>query len=202
MDSPSLWAKMQATGCILQVPMIQDLIRRLSSSRQSGFTMLELVVVLVLVAIVMLIMAPAFTSFINRQHLNRAQQSLYQAIRLSQNNAMQEKREWRFSIREGAESLEWAIHPNSVAPAGAAVWTPLHPALIFDLEDTTLAQAQGTYYVRFNFRGDVTYRLGRVTLMAKDGGDERRCVIVSTLIGAMRLGENQPTPDSNGRFCY
>jgi len=193
---------MQTTGCIYLFPMIQYVIQRLPSSRQDGFTMLELVVVLVLVAVLMLIMAPAFTGFVNRQRLDRAQQTLYQAIRLSQSNAMQEKREWRFSIRDRNETLEWAIHPNSVAAAGAAVWTPLDPALTFDLEDTTLAQAQGIYYVRFNFRGDVTYRLGRVTLMAKDGGDERRCVIVSTLIGAMRLGENQPTPNSDGRFCY
>jgi ABC-type uncharacterized transport system permease subunit len=50
--------------------------------------------------------------------------------------------------------------------------------------------------------GNVKARLSTVTVAM--AGDKRthRCVVVSTLIGAMRKGEGQAQANSNGRSCY
>lgn len=43
---------------------------------------------------------------------------------------------------------------------------------------------------------------GRLTLLSKNGGKLRRCVIISTLLGAMRTGEEHATPDDTDKYCY
>jgi hypothetical protein len=74
--------------------------------------------------------------------------------------------------------------------------------VVLDPADTTLAKKNDVYYVRFGFHGEVKYRLGTVTLDSKNGLARNRCVIISTLLGATRKGEEQPFPNSNDRYCY
>ena len=68
-------------------------------------------------------------------------------------------------------------------------------------DETTFASAGGVYYVQFDEDGNVQYRLGRLTLSSTNDPSLKRCVIVSTLIGAIRSSKEQTTP-KDGKLCY
>ena len=172
------------------------------SPGHSGFTLLEAMIVLTLLAILAAMAAPFAMAWWNARCLTVAQQEIYQALRQVQSDALQQKREGQFSIREQGNRLEWANHAATLDPAKVHVWKPLEKSVTFDLKDTTLLKKRNVYYIQFSYRGNTSARLGRVTLVSKNGGRAKRCVIVSTLIGALRQGRERPTPDSSGRYCY
>lgn len=169
---------------------------------EAGFTLFESLILVVIVAILAALGIPTFSRLLLGQRLSSAQHEIYQGLRSTQTQAMQEKRDWRFSIRDRDGQLEWASHVDAVTATQVPVWHALNSNLAFDQIDTTLRKSGGVYYARFNFRGDVSGQLGRVTLMGKSGGHDRRCVVVSTLIGGMRRGEDHTRADDNGRYCY
>lgn len=175
--------------------------KALRYSQTGGFTLIEAIIVVALVATLAVISAPVWQNWLNTRRLTNARQEIYAAMRLAQQQAMQRQVRWQFSIREGNDRLEWAIHPESVPPEDAPNWRPLEGAVEFDHDNSTLPKARGTYYVSFKFTGDIHYRLGRITLTSSNG-QAKRCVIVSTLIGAIRKGENHQLPDGSGRYCY
>jgi len=171
-------------------------------NQTGGYTLLESVVILAMLGTLASIMAPSWLGFLDTQRLNDARSEVYQAIRLTQTQAMQDKAEWQFSIRQLDDRPEWAMHPRNLSPLQVSTWHPMNSAVELDLDETTLAKSKGVYYVRFDHDGTVTYRLGRVTFTSPSGGRTKRCVIVSTLLGAMRQGEEHSKPDSSKRYCY
>lgn len=169
-------------------------------SKQSGFTLLEMLVVLVGIGIVSAIAAPNWFGFLEANRLTVSRDKLYLSIRDAQIKAQRQRTPWQFSLRERGDVIEWAIHPKSISPS-VAQWESLEAKSIRIDDETTFANSGGIYYVRFDEKGNVQYRLGRITLSGQHSSSSKRCVIVSTLIGAMRKAQQQPTPN-DGKFCY
>jgi len=155
-----------------------------------------------IIGMLVAIAAPSFLGFKERRKVETVQQMLYLAMRSTQMDAMQYRQEQQFSLRQQDDHLEWSSHPRSVSPVQVTHWEALPAGVVLTERDNTLPEASNVHYVRFNFQGDVKYRLGTVTLTGANGGKVERCVIVSTLIGAMRKGEGHTTPNSNDRYCY
>ncbi len=171
-----------------------------SKPATAGFTLLELTTILVVVGILMAIMAPGWNALLRRLTLNHAQDVVYQAIRDAQGTARRLNVPYQASFRELNGTVQWAIHPAG-ANATTAHWKNLDPSIQIDGE-TTLQLTGGIRRVQFKENGNVNGQLGRLTLSIRGRGGPRRCVLVSTLIGAIRKGEEQPKPDSSGRTCY
>ena len=167
-----------------------------------GFTLIENLIVLAISCVLMAIAAPGYTGLMNTQRVNTAQREIYAAMRQTEQKAIQNRFNWCFSVREHNERVEWAMHAKSADAAQVGLWKPLDAAITLDLENTTLTQAKGIYYACFDYQGNVSSRLGRVTVSPRNGGSQKRCVIVSTMIGKLRKGREHSTPDSNGRYCY
>ena len=165
-----------------------------------GFTLLEISIIILAIGILAAIMAPGWNALLARLRLNQAQDQVYQAIRDAQATARRLHVAHQASFRTLNGKVQWTIHPISVN-AVSVVWNDLDPDIELDSE-TTLQLAGGVRRVQFNENGNVRGQLGRITLATKAGGRTRRCVIVSTLIGAVRKGEDRSRPDSSGRFCY
>jgi prepilin-type N-terminal cleavage/methylation domain-containing protein len=179
----------------------RDLGRRYSrSGRSEGFTLIEVLIVVVIIAILMAILALSGSGILTRHRLNIAQDEVYRGIQLAQRQAQQQRQDWQFSIRDLNPPVQWAVHPMSTPPAGA-VWQELDPRVRLDPE-STLALAGGVRQVQFNYRGAVQrIPLGRITLSSRDGGRLKRCVFVSTILGALRKSTEKPTP-REGKYCY
>ncbi|HIK46047.1 MAG TPA: prepilin-type N-terminal cleavage/methylation domain-containing protein [Leptolyngbyaceae cyanobacterium M65_K2018_010] len=182
-------------------PIPQWLAPRAASPAIAGFSLAEGTIVVVVIAILAALAVPAFLGFLDQRKVNATQYLIYQALRSTQQDAAQLRQTQQFSLRERAGQLEWASHPATIRPAQVNLWTPLLEGVGLASEDNTLLRQDGAYYVRFNLQGDVKSRLGRITVVGSGSRLTHRCVVISTLIGAMRQGRGHSRP-LDGRYCY
>ncbi len=167
----------------------------------AGFTLLEMLTVMLMAGILAAIAAPSFALFLANQQVSAARSELHSAILQAQQAATKERVAWRFSLRERNGHLEWATHADSVSASQVTAWNALPDTIRLDDPDTTLAESGGIHYVKFNFRGEVAYRLSTVTVDHQNAKARNKCVIISTLIGATRQGEEH-AQKKNDRYCY
>ena len=190
-------------------------------SQDAGFTLAEVLAIAAIIGIFAGIAVPSWLSFVGERRLSTSIDQVYWVVKKAQSNAKNESLTWQASFREfmladGTYITQWAIHSASLSPHLAA-WHNLDPHVRIvdvdidpmDLNESTFyvypsGVNQGTRRVRFNFYGNTNGQLGRLTLgLRSENHPQRklRCLIVSTLLGAVRVSENQAT-SSSGRYCY
>lgn len=177
------------------ISLVLRLLRSRIETSKSGFTLLEAIAVLVILGILCAIMAPAFFAWLESQRLKAAQSQVETIFRQTQSIAKQQHIDYEASFRQQDEQVEWII-----APTGASLknWQRLGEKVRLLESETTLPKNGNVYKLAFNHRGEVNGRLGgRVTLVPASGGSQKRCVIVSNLLGTTRLGENRPKTKGN-----
>jgi prepilin-type N-terminal cleavage/methylation domain-containing protein len=208
--------------------MQKNIHKNLSSS---GFTLLEILVAVVIIGILAAIATPSWLGFISNQRLNAAQGTIYSAMQRAKSQASKEKLSWQVSFRQDDDgTVKWAVHQaDSVKFVPDAVktndnlWDSLDPNIHIDQELNSLGKKETTirrqpsqqmWRVIFNYQGCPIYNvgdecthtsiqsLGQMTIKADNGGQARRCVVISTLIGAMRTGKDHNTANGNNKYCY
>ena len=155
----------------------------------SGFTFIEMMTALLMIGIISAIAAPSWFALIKTQHLKIAQDQVYRAMREAQSQAKKEKLTYHASFREENNNVQWAVHPATIDPSNAK-WNDLDASVQLDVVESTLQLSNGVRRVRFDHIGGVTPPLGKITLSSKPGGTAKRCVIVSTILGAMRTAKD------------
>jgi prepilin-type N-terminal cleavage/methylation domain-containing protein len=158
-------------------------------STRSGFTLIEILVVVVMVGILMAIAAPGWLSFRSAQTLNPAQDQVFQAMRQAQTQSITSHLAWEADFRESGSVAQWAVRPTTSSTA--ADWQNFGSSLHIDSAKTTFTSSNGVYAVQFTSKGQVNPPLGHLTLSTNGGGNLRRCVFVSTVLGALRKASNQ-----------
>jgi prepilin-type N-terminal cleavage/methylation domain-containing protein len=197
--------------------MIKHLFKPLSAQSEAGFSLVEMLVVTIIVGVMAAVAVPNFMGTIERQKLNSANDQIYQAMRQAQSSGLKEKSTWQASFRQQGDTFEWAVHPAAITTddtwTGKVGWNSLPPGIQMDAE-STLLESGGVRRARFNYKGCPVTGLqdsctqtsiqaqGRITLSLENRQKVKRCVIVSTLLGAMRTSKEQSKPDDKGRYCY
>ncbi len=181
---------------------------RINNRSSNGFTLLEVLVSIIIIGILAAITVPSWLGFVNTVRLNTAQQEVYLAMRQAQSQAIKNKLTWQVSFREQNGVVQWAVHqpdpdPDVFIPytisANNAFWHNLAPNVRLDAE-TNLQQSNGFRRLQFNYRGQAP--LKHIALSSRNGGKARRCIYISTILGAMRTAKGQDTPDKEGKYCY
>ncbi|MFM7600928.1 MAG: prepilin-type N-terminal cleavage/methylation domain-containing protein [Pseudanabaena sp.] len=171
-----------------------------------GFTLLEVLAVMVMIGVLAAIAAPSWLGFVNNQRLNSAQSQALSTLRLAQSNAKRSQTMWQATFRNTPNVSQYAVHQSPPSSMTKEYWDNL-PWQNFDggvrIVDNTEDQPRTTftkltavpepdiYRVQFKAQGNPNGlgEMGRITLGTRTG-DRRKCVIISTLLGAMRLAEN------------
>ncbi len=167
-----------------------------------GFTLLEMLVVIAAVGLLAAIAAPSWLAFINNRRLNSASDQVYLGLRDAQRQAKKTKTTWQFSLRvkQPENIVQWAVHPETVNPNNAN-WNDLDSNVVLD-EETTLNLKNDVRQIQFDYIGSIRKPpLGRITLSSKNGGKAKRCVFVSTILGAIRTAKERDRP-KDGDYCY
>ncbi len=151
---------------------------------------------IIIIGILAAITVPSWLGFVNTVRLNTAQQEVYLAIRQAQRQASTNKLTWQVSFREQNGIVQWAVHPATTGNPSDNIWNNLDPNVRLDAE--TNLQQDG--YIQFNDRGQAP--LQHITLSNRNGGKAKRCIYISTLLGAMRTAKEQDKPNEKGKYCY
>ena len=168
---------------------------------------MELLVTMAIAGTLTAILAPSWFGYLNRQRVGAAKERAFNAIRLAQSEAIRKRIEYRASFRsatvDGNQQVQWSVHPSTLtyrdvngdgqyasADGDGLVWENLPETVILDEETTTLKYEDiGTtkvYYIEFDFKGYLDSGLGRIVFESNSNSKAQRCVIASTLLGALR----------------
>ena len=141
----------------------------------------------------------SWLGFINNQRLRTGQEQIVRAMDEAKSNAKTYKMTYQVSFKYDG-IVKYAVH-KSDANINTLNWQALDSNLRIsdplvvteDTNDTTLyyQRSNQLWRVQFNYQGHTNGQLGKITLRLKNGGNTKRCVIVSTLLGATRIANNQ-----------
>lgn len=152
----------------------------------SGFTLLETLIVILLIAILTSIAAPGWLGYLNRQRVSRARSELAQALEQAQTDAQQQN---------GTRVV--AISSNN-PPRLEISSTPGEDGNIIELGDQNeglfidagpVAAGAAVASVTFDIKGTVDQTFIFSVTSDRLGPNQDRCVIVATLLGNLVQAE-------------
>jgi prepilin-type N-terminal cleavage/methylation domain-containing protein len=171
----------------------------LSIKRKAGFTLLEMMIVLMIIGVLSAIVAPSWNSFLSTRQLSVAQEQIQGSIKSGQHFAKLKVRPQRFVIEQHPGFVRWGIATDPNVPID---WKIIQNISI-DTDQTTFRKDKTTnnrWFMVLDDDGTVTGQLGRVTLVSPMS-KEQRCVIMSTILGETRKGERHSVK-RDGFSCY
>lgn len=171
------------------------------SSTASGFTLTEVMVVVAMLGVLAAIAAPSWLGYFRKQTVKTTQDEVWQLLRQTQDQAQKHQTNQQLSLRQVGDRIEWEIHATDTASA-SQLWRPLAQPATIDLQETTFARSNGIYRIQFTPDGRVNGRFGKLTVHNPSDATVSRCIVVSTMLGAMRKSERRAMANADQHYCY
>jgi type II secretory pathway pseudopilin PulG len=191
-----------------------------SRKNEAGYTLIELLIIVLILGIFASIAAPSWLAFINRQRVRTVNDRVLQTLRSAQSEAKRSKRDITvtFDLAATTDPPTVTINPTDPAtnpPQQTALTTvPPIQKVTFDAGgeikpgtiklSTNQTLINNAVSITFNYQGNITSPLiktstprqstdGFIVTVAPSRGGGKQCVIVETIIGGMRTAEgNDP----------
>jgi prepilin-type N-terminal cleavage/methylation domain-containing protein len=168
-----------------------------TASRKSdgGFTLLEVVVIVLILGILSAIAAPSWLAFINRQRVRTVNDRVFQSLRLAQSEA-------KLTKRDITITFDTTVDPPTVTfdpPLGTGGKTQtldaggeIKPGTIAITVNKPAGAPPPPNSIVFDYQGNVTTDTTPFYVTVAPSGDgPKQCVIVQTLLGGMRTDEGE-----------
>lgn len=147
---------------------------------ESGMTLLELLVVVIMVGILATTLGASWLGFTNRQRISRLNNAVQGAIEQAQIEAKTKKISYSVSFQQGGKRPEVRM--------GSGDWIPLGQGLDIGANQVEFT-FPGTTTITFDYQGTVqTPTSLPLTLVVSEPSNSstRKCVIIETLLGGIR----------------
>lgn len=178
---------------------------KLLKSSAAGFTLIELIVVMVMVGVLFSIAAPGWLAFANRQRVNNVRDELLQEIRRTQALAAQTRLDHEFRVNTTIDPPTVAV-TTATAPAGSQERElgkgQIQEGMI------QITSTDNTTQIRFDDRGNMVDPDGnalseedlpedglKFTVSLASNSNVKSCAIVQTLLGATRTANGDDCDD-------
>ncbi len=172
--------------------------KSLSNSSVAGFTLLEILVVVLLIGILAAITSTSWTRFSERERIDRANQNIFAALQDAKNKAKKQHRSYTASFRNNSNGIpQYAIvlgDISNLTPPSESDWQNL----VSEKADTiklSFSPADANQ-VTFDYKGlpadnDV---YNQIIVIPKDSSSLKRCIIVENLLGSLRTEKDNNCP--------
>jgi prepilin-type N-terminal cleavage/methylation domain-containing protein len=114
------------------------------TQQDAGFSLLELIAVMVMIGILAAIAAPSWLTFVNRQRINKANDAVLAALQEAQREAKKKKLSYSVSFKNEGNVPKLLIHQGTVPPSSGwktlgedMAFQPRQVLLYTNLNDTT-----------------------------------------------------------------
>ncbi|MEH2324477.1 MAG: type II secretion system protein [Nostoc sp.] len=102
----------------------QNIKKRLHSQQDAGFSLIEVLTVVVMIGVLSAIATPSWFAFVNRQKVNKANDAVLAALQEAQREAKNKKLSYTVSFQKNptTQNVEVAVYNTN---AGSPTWKPL-----------------------------------------------------------------------------
>jgi prepilin-type N-terminal cleavage/methylation domain-containing protein len=163
----------------------------------SGFTMLEMMVVVIIVGFVAAIAAPSWQGFLDRQRMNSARSDLMGILKSAQDEAQARQQSKTVTVLPFAASTPLSVRVNTGATASTSgVTTQLGQGNVGNKFRLSVSSTASTS-IAFDYDGRVNVTTPYVIKIrdsqAATPSTSQSCVIVTTILGGLK--------PANGAVC-
>jgi len=161
-------------------------LRRLKPQPEDGYSLIEMLVVVVMVGILALIAAPSWNGLINGRRAATVRDEISQALRLTQDQAQRQRTAQTFVLTTPA------IGAPTVSVAGGAPKALANNVPLSLL--TVTANPAAPLTLRYTEQGVLAGTTATPTQITVVVGTARRCLIVENLLGTLRQRDGADCP--------
>ncbi|NJO77258.1 MAG: prepilin-type N-terminal cleavage/methylation domain-containing protein [Cyanobacteria bacterium RM1_2_2] len=152
----------------------------------TGFTLFELLIVIVIAGILALIAAPGWLTFMNSRRANAGRDQVLQLLRQAQSQAIRSRRSQVVTFETPENELPLVTISGIAQKIDGQVVGATPKNFGLEVVDDDPACPGDAGCVIFNDRGNVSKAGTVINITSPAGEGAKRCVIVETLLGAMR----------------